>query len=574
MDSGLLLASISTLSCVGLALALALRRERSAVASTMLAMLGALALWSAAHGLAIATDSAAWREAAIQTSALSGFAVSGLWVLLALRHRFPRRFDGGAATLLALLPAIVFFAVAMIDPNHGWAFRTDPALGFGAGWMGPLARVLSVVAFVAWMAGSVLFVLSGLRLWRHGERRSGLALLLALTSQLFTGIVAMDGPGDTTYVLAAASATLGALVLATTALRYSLLAPPPLGHRQVIDCLAHGVLMASARGEILDHNAAAERLIGGHPGGRSIADAVASLVPALQRETVRDALDRVEHSLEPATLQLESDRHRHIEVSVRPIADDRGSAIGQIAVLRDRSQEWSWAEAALRARQLEAMGTLAGGIAHEVNNPLAFVHANLGEIARLSELVTAWRAERESKLADQLAEMGELAREALDGLRRIQSAVSDVQRLIVAPDSTAQIVSLEDVARDAARLLELRANHRIQVRTRFATGLPPIRGSPALLVQALLSVMMSTRRALETAAEASIELETGAGAGDVWLRVRDRDPDFDAARATLHERLATSLAAGIAREHGGALAVEPCEQGIATVLRFPARWEG
>jgi signal transduction histidine kinase len=574
MDSGLLLASISTLSCIALALVVVLRRERSAVASTMLALLGALALWSAGHGLAIAIDSAAWREAAIRMAALCGFAVSGLWVLLALRHWFPRRFDGGAATALALLPAILFFAAAMTDPSHGWAFRTDPALRFGADWMGPLARVLSVAAFAAWIAGSVLFALSGLRLWRQGERRPGLAVLLVLVAQLVTGFVAIGGPGDRSYVLAAASATLGTLVLAATSLRYSLLAPPPLGHRQVIDHLRHGVLMASGSGEILDHNPAAERLLRGSPLGRSISDAIAGLVPAEQRESIRAALDGVDRSLEPVALQV-SGRDRHTEVWVRPIVGDRNIAIAQIALLRDRSQEHSWAEAALRTQKLEAMGTLAAGVAHEVNNPLAFVRANLGEIARLAELVMAWRAQRESKLADHLAEMGDLACEALDGLRRIQTAVSDVRQLAVAPDADTRPVSLEEVARDAARLLDLRTSHRIAVRTRFAPDLPPIRGSPQLLVQAVLSLMLNAQHGLEKIPDPWIEVETGAGEQGAWLRVRDNGPEVsDATRAGIDARLATSLAAGIAREHGGTLAVEPCGRRIAIVLRFPARAEG
>ena len=325
-----------------------------------------------------------------------------------------------------------------------------------------------------------------MRLWREGERRSGLALLLVMPAQPLLFFADLRGAVELAYPLAAASLTVAALVLATTLLRYSLLQPPPLGHRQVIEHLRHGVLMASAAGEVLDHNAAAERLLGGAPGGHSIADAIAALVPNAQREPIRVALERVADTLEPVFLQVGADRHRHLEVSVRPIPGDRGTAIGQVAMLRDRTAERSYAEAALRTQKLEAVGTLAAGVAHEVNNPLAFVRANLGEIARLAELTLAWRAKHESPLADALAEMGELAQEALTGLSRIQRAVSDVRRLAAAPDAGTSAVSLDAVVLDAVRLLELRASGRVEIRTHFAEGLPAILGSPQLLVQAVL----------------------------------------------------------------------------------------
>ncbi len=586
MDSGLLLASISTLSCVALGLAVGLRRERSVVASTVLALLAALALWSGGLGFGSWSGPGPGAAAAQRTAALGAFTASGLWLLLALRQRWPLRLGGVAPMPAALAPACLFLAAALTNSLHGLAFRGDP--GFtGAEWAGPLTRSLFALAFACAGAGAALFAQSAVRLWRDGERRSGLALLLVMLAQPIVFFADLRGAVGPTYPLAAASLTVAALVLATTLLRYSLLQPPPLGHRQVIDHLRHGVLMANAAGEILDHNAAAERLLGGLPRGRSIADTIAALVPSAQREPIRAMLERVDDTLEAVSLQIEADRHRHLEVSVRPIPGDHDSAIGQVAVLRDRTAERSYAEAALRTQQLEAVGTLAAGVAHEVNNPLAFVRANLGEITRLSELTHAWRAKHESQLADALAEMGELAHDALAGLARIQRAVSDVRRLAAAPDAGASAVSLEAVVLDALRLLELRGSGQIEIRTHFAPDLPAIRGSAQLLVQAVLSLLLNSQQALEGTPEPWIEVETGAvGESEVCVCVRDNGPPIPAAlRERIHEPyllaardsygrgLGTSLAAGIARDHRGTLSAEPCEGGAVFVLRLPARSE-
>jgi PAS domain S-box-containing protein len=586
MDSGLLLAALSSLSCTVLAVAVGVRRERPLVASTVIALLAALALWSGGLGFAGAIGSGAGAAAARRVAALGAFSASGLWLLLALRQRWPRRLGGPVPTAAALAPACVFLAAAIARPGPGLVFNREPSWA-GEAWAGPLTRMLFALAFACATAGAALFAQSAMRLWRDGERRAGLTLALVMAAQPIVFFADLHGAGGASYPLAAASLVVAVLVLATTLQRYSLLQPPPLGHRQVIDHLRHGVLMANAAGEILDHNAAAERLLGGLPRGRSIADAIAALAPSAQREPIRDALERVDETLEAVSLQIEADRRRHLEVSVRPIAGDRGSALGQIAVLRDRTAERSYAEAALRTEKLEAVGTLAAGVAHEVNNPLAFVRANLGEITRLSELTHAWRAKHESPLADALAELGELAQDALSGLTRIQRAVSDVRRLAAAPDAGATAVSLEAAVLDALRLLELRGSGRIEIRTHFAPDLPSVRGSAQLLVQAVLSLLLNAQQALEGTPEPWIEVETG-GEGEPWVcvRVRDNGPPLPTAlRERVHEPyqlgardpygrgLGTSLAAGIARDHGGTLTAEPCENGAVFVLRIPMRAE-
>jgi two-component system C4-dicarboxylate transport sensor histidine kinase DctB len=57
------------------------------------------------------------------------------------------------------------------------------------------------------------------------------------------------------------------------------------------------------------------------------------------------------------------------------------------------------------------------------------------------------------------------------------------------------------------------------------------------------------------------------------LRERIHEPYLLAARDPFGRGLGTSLAAGIARDHGGTLSAEPCEGGAVFVLRLPVRSE-
>jgi len=110
-----------------------------------------------------------------------------------------------------------------------------------------------------------------------------------------------------------------------------------------------------------------------------------------------------------------------------------------------------------------------------------------------------------------------------------------------------------------------------------------VRGSAQLLVQAVLSLLLNAQQALEGTPEPWIEVETGVeGQTLVCVCVRDNGPPLPAAlRERIHEPyllaardpygrgLGASLAAGIARDHGGTLSAEPCEGGAVFVLRLP-----
>ena len=145
------------------------------------------------------------------------------------------------------------------------------------------------------------------------------------------------------------------------------------------------------------------------------------------------------------------------EVTVTPVSAAGGEIRHFVCIGRDVTER-----RALTARMLEmdrviAFGTLAAGIAHEINNPLAFVVANLELLAeRLPALAALTTPAR-------IAELVELLDEAREGADRVRRIVRDLRILARAEDEPAGPVDLRRVLESAANIAWNEIRHRARV---------------------------------------------------------------------------------------------------------------
>ncbi len=115
-----------------------------------------------------------------------------------------------------------------------------------------------------------------------------------------------------------------------------------------------------------------------------------------------------------------------------------------------------------RAERMAALGTLASGVAHEINNPLTYVMTNL-------ELV---REEAEELGRGDLIDMLE---EAQEGSVRIRRIVSDLKSFSRERPATGAAARLDEVLKSAISMGRHQAKHRARVVESFC-ALPPVKG--------------------------------------------------------------------------------------------------
>jgi PAS domain S-box-containing protein len=268
--------------------------------------------------------------------------------------------------------------------------------------------------------------------------------------------------------------------------------------RSVLDTVAEGVVVTDARGEFLLWNPAAERILGtgsarvparDWPGrfGLAFADSMAKvgpeqvpLVRALAGEVVDDG----------QAFHLDANGvGKHVTISARPL-QKQGMVTGAVAVLRDITEEKATQTRLLVADRLASIGMLAAGVAHEINNPLAAVVANL-ELAQsgLEKLLAQPGSPAE---LNELAKMLEEANEASTRVRRI---VTDLRVLARAEADSMGPVDIHEVLESVLRLAKNEIAQRAGVVRDFGE-VQFVMGNESRLSQVFLNLVMNAVQAL------------------------------------------------------------------------------
>ena len=161
-----------------------------------------------------------------------------------------------------------------------------------------------------------------------------------------------------------------------------------------------------------------------------------------------------------------------------------------VTAQKDAGREVRLLEDRLRRKQkLEALGTLAAGVAHEINNPLTWLMGNV-------ECLKALLDDHASMLASSMTdELGEIVVEMRDGTERIRRIVAGLKPFTRSDEDTFGPVDLIQVLDTAVDLAGNEIRHRARL-VRRIRKVPPVYGNQARLTQAFVNLLVNAAQAI------------------------------------------------------------------------------
>lgn len=252
---------------------------------------------------------------------------------------------------------------------------------------------------------------------------------------------------------------------------------------------------------------------------------------------------------------------------------------------------------ALQAEKMASLGRLVAGVAHELNNPISFVYANVhalsGYVGRIERYLAAVHAaparpelhglREELKIDALTSDLAPLTAGALEGATRVRDIVKALRRLSFAGGEDAGAVDLGEVAKAAAAWAKKDAPCDADIRFDLSPDLF-VAGRANELRQVALNIIQNAMDAMREASSPILEVIGRREGSDITVRFCDRGPGVpDADLPRIFDPFFTTKKIGegtglglwvsfdIVKSHGGELtARNRAEGGAEFVMRLPA----
>ena len=256
----------------------------------------------------------------------------------------------------------------------------------------------------------------------------------------------------------------------------------------------------------------------------------------------------------------------------------------------------------LQSEKLASIGQLAAGVAHEINNPICFVNANLSSLkdyaGKLLAMLDAYEScdgilQRDPATAGRLqqvrkdadidfvrSDIASLIAESLEGTDRVRIIVQDLRDFSRAGEAVWEWANIHACLDSTLNVVRNEIRYKAEVVREYGE-LPQIECYPSQLNQVFMNLLINGAQAI--VGQGAITIRTGTEGDQVWVAISDTgagiapenmarifDPFFTTKPVGKGTGLGLSLCYGIVERHGGRIEVRSVVgEGTTFRVRLP-----
>ncbi|GAB4370482.1 MAG: hypothetical protein Kow0042_12780 [Calditrichia bacterium] len=256
----------------------------------------------------------------------------------------------------------------------------------------------------------------------------------------------------------------------------------------------------------------------------------------------------------------------------------------------------------IQSEKMASLGQLVAGLAHELNNPISYVYANLRELQNYLEAIqiliqtvreSAEKKKSRQEIAEIISRLQEkydlefiekdlqaLISDSIQGSQRVKELVLNLRNFSRLDEAELKDVDLHEGLESTLILLSNEIKNRIVIHKKYGK-LPAVKCHPGHLNQVFMNILLNAIQSIEGRGNIWIETRTTNGWAEIVIRddgkgipesIRDKifDPFFTTKPVGKGTGLGLSISYNIIQNHGGKISVESRE-GVGTkfIIQLP-----
>ncbi len=257
----------------------------------------------------------------------------------------------------------------------------------------------------------------------------------------------------------------------------------------------------------------------------------------------------------------------------------------------------------IHQEKMASLGRLVAGIAHELNNPINFVHGNLPYLKEyvedLKKLVDSidqdkLPPEQQNKLKELketvkydflVADLDNIIADLNEGADRIRTIIRNLRSFSRLDEAELKEASIHEGLDSSLKILsQYYGSHQITIKKDYS-DLPPVMCNPGQLNQVWMNILANAAQAVEAKENGTVDIRTALDNGQIVVTISDNgtgikpeiqskifDPFFTTKPVGQGTGLGLSICHSIIERHGGQIELDSkLGQGTRFTIRIPAK---